>query len=320
MGRLSLILTGLFFSHTSSAESCEEPLTLRSVTPAPDQHDVPVDSRILVSFIGQGEAHEFDVSLLEAAQAVETQNHSWCYEHEGPYEKHCWWSLHPMQALSPNQSHTIRIQSTEHHSGEESFEFFSSFQTGSEPHPSLDEAPPSVEILEVIDLDESETDSCDYAEPRRLLLAPTHAMEDAASLGVYQIEELRPDSTAFAVHTVFATQPVQEREFAIKQYADLSADPTGCYRLWVENGAGTPSQKTEFCWESEEPDTGDTGEADDTGDTGEPNDTGGLVDTGEKGPSNPSPDPSSSCGCTSTNPNPSPWMGLWGLVLLRRRR
>ena len=322
MERLQRIGLGLLLPTVATASPCEEPLSLRSVTPELNQHDVPRDTRVLVSFIGQGSDTEFEVALLEAENAVETVTQSWCYEHEGPFEKHCWFSLKPTALLRSNQRYTIQIQSTDSYRGESPFFFDSSFHTASDAHPALDRSAPVVKLVELTDFEESEIGECDYEQPRRILIEPSHPLSDEDRLGVYHIEELREDDSAFPVHTVFVTQPVMERDFVIKQYADLLANPTGCYRLWIEDGSGEVTNKAEFCWE-EFFDTGleDTGSPDsNTEDTGSsdtsPSDTAASGDSGLNDTSPPETESSQPNACTCSQTPASPALPLVGFVLL----
>ena len=322
MERLHRIGLGLLLPTVATASPCEVPLSLRSVTPELNQHNVPRDSRVLVSFIGQGSDTEFEVALLEAENAVEAETQSWCYEHEGPFEKHCWFSLKPTEPLRSNQRYTIQIQSTDSYSGETPFFFDSSFHTASDTHPELDSSAPVVKLVELTDFEESEIGECDYEQPRRILIEPSHPLSDEDRLGVYHIEELREDDSAFPVHTVFVTQPVMERDFVIKQYADLMADPTGCYRLWIEDGSGEVTDKAEFCW-AEFFDTGleDTGSPDsDAEDTGlsdtSPLDTAVSEDSGSNDTSPPELEDSQPEACTCSQAPASPTIPLVGFALL----
>ena len=322
---MQLMVLGLLFPAVAAASPCEVPLRVRSVTPELNQQSVPRDSRVLVSFIGQGSDAEFAVTLLESETPVETETNSWCYEHEGPYEKHCWFSLKPNELLRSNQRYTIQIRSTESFGGEEPIVFDSSFHTDSDTHPVLSSTAPNVALVELTDFEGAEIGECDYEAPRRILIEPSHSMPDEDRLGVYHIEELNEDGSAFPVHTVFATQPVQEREFVIKQYADLGANPTGCYRLWVEDGSGASSAKTDFCWTEFGEDTGqeDTGQ-EDTG----LNDTQGgdtnATDTAseEPGPGEEGGDSAQSCGCSiAATSSSATWFGFAALLMhgIRRR-
>ena len=84
--------------------ACQEPLQLRTVTPDEGSVDIPLDARILISFLGWGELKEYDVSLTLYSKEVPVTREEWCYEHEGPDEVHCWIRLRPDEPLEPQSN------------------------------------------------------------------------------------------------------------------------------------------------------------------------------------------------------------------------
>ena len=307
------------------AHDCEQPLELRSVTPANEATGVPIDSRVLVSFIGQGSADEFEVDIEIEAEGISTSKESWCYPHEGPFEVHCWWAIHPEETLPENQEIEVRIQSTSSYQGEDPIDRTERFTTGvgvTEPNLAGE---PTLAMLEVVDIPEAERTVCDFDEPRRAIIQVDSELSDPNGLAVIQIEELAVDGSYFKAHTVFMTlaaPPFPDHHNIIKQYVDLGAPYTGCYRISAEDGAGIATESGEICW----PEYGDTGV--DTGhdtasETGQ--ETGGEtgVDSGkETGSSGPDPvSPKLSCACSMGGPaGKSLWfLGLVTLVFVRFR-
>jgi hypothetical protein len=328
--RGELWLALLFIGSPALAQDCEIPLEVRSVTPANEATDVPIDSRVLVSFIGQGSADEFQVDMEANGESISTSKESWCYPHEGPFEVHCWWALLPEDPLPATEQIQIRIQSTSSYQGEEPIDRIELFTTGvGVTEPNLT-AEPSLEVLEVIDIPESELTTCDFAQPRRAIIQVDSDLSDPHGLSVFQIEELTVDGSYFRAHTVFMTlsaPPFPDHHNMIKQYVNLEQSYTGCYRISAEDGAGVATESGKICW----PEYGDTG-VDTSQDTGVDTSQDTAVDTsqdtaGETGqetgadsaqetgtPGSGAVPPNISCGCSAGPSGKAAW--CWGLVLL----
>jgi len=341
------LVTVLLFVAPVMAQDCELPLTLRSVTPSHDATDVVLDARILVSFIGQGTADEFEVDLLDSAEvSVPHARTSWCYDHEGPYEVHCWWSLKPESSLASESMYQVQIDATEAHPEPLPARQISRFETGTSlasPPP----ASPTFEVTAAWTVDESDREACDYALPRRYFLAAESP--DADPDAVYQIYAVDPEDSASTslVHTVSvwpgsSPSPPPCEPGGIKQYLDGSLPYSDCFTIHVESGAGLASESTLACWESDtgEPEL-DTSAPEDTGtpkDTGTPTDpneeepnegAGGEEDTGKGDTATGNqrvgrtPEKSSGCGCGTVGaarPAQRHWIALCLALFWRGRR
>jgi hypothetical protein len=309
------------------AQECEKPLELRSVTPASEAVGVPIDSRVLVSFIGQGNADEFQVEIRVDGQVLSASKESWCYPHEGPYEVHCWWALQPEELLPAAEKIEIRIQSTSTYQGDSPIDHLDHFTTGTEQTEAIRSLAPRLKVIDVIDIPESELTDCDFAHPRKAWFQVDSEIADPHASAVFQIDEQAVDGSFFRAHTVFlnhAPPTFKEAHNIIKQYVNLEKPYTGCYRIWAEDGAGTATKAGNLCW----PGYGDTGldtavdtavdTASDTGaETGQ--DTESDSDPGTSGSKG--VPPIRSCAC-STGPTAKFNWG-WGLIfltLLRTRR
>ena len=332
--KLFSLICFVVFGASALAEECEKPLEFRSVSPANEAVDVPLDSRVLVSFIGQGRADEFEVDLEVGGEAVSSTDESWCYPHEGPFEVHCWWSLKPDDLLPSTAEIQVRIQSTSSYQGEEAIQRTERFTTGQALTENIIESPPSLAILEVIDIPESELSECDFRQPRRAIFQADSEVPDPYGLSVFHVDELSVEGNYFRAHTVFVTlaaPPMLHGHNTFKQYVNLEEPYTGCYRVWAEDGAGSPTDVSTICW----PGYGDTGYGDtgygetgiETGvETGQ--ETGGSNGTGlDTGSAQDSSDDSSkavpaklTCGCSSGANHKSLWFCSLVLVAFLSHR
>ena len=207
----------------STAAACEPvPLNIRSVQPADGDVDVPIDARIAVSLIGYGTADEYTVELERGAAAIETTQESWCYDHEGPYEVHCWWMLKPTTPLSPLTPYTVRVRSTDTWQGDGSRTQVTQFVTGDAALGDVS-GEPELEVLEVWEA-EAETD-CEWDLAFRASLRPTPIDRelDLSLLSLYHLREVFEDGTSGEIiHSVYVTNPGQTElsDEVMKQYLE----------------------------------------------------------------------------------------------------
>ncbi len=265
-----------------SALACEpSPLELRTSQPAAGAVDVPLDVRAAVSFIGFGTADEFTVGLYRDDTEVPVSASSYCYEHEGPVEVHCWWVLRPSALLAASTAYELRIRSTETWSGEGSMNMAVTFTTGTAEAPDLAGLP----TLRITDVwDEVATDSCQYPVARRywLEVLPSGGVYDPSALSLFHIDALESDGRVRGrVHSTFVSNPGGgEVDPMTKQYLDAATVPSDCFRMVQEGPDGTTTAAVDACPEAPV-DTGsdDTG-GDDTGGDDTGGDDTGSDDTG----------------------------------------
>ena len=320
-----LLLTAL------SAWACEEPLRIRSLTPNEGTTGVPLNARMLVSFIGWGDDSQYEVTLKQDGVTVETSEERWCYEHEGPYELHCWVRLTPAEPLSAETAYVLTAETDKETDGPSSTS--TRFTTGTETL-SPTEGVPSMSIHKVWTEEDKE---CGYDVARRYLIEVGDTIQDSAA--VFHLYSVDEDGGTELIHTIFSALAGEgggeggeggekgeegkdgeggEKEGGgggdgsqdIKQYLDGELPQTDCFQLVEEDAAGSFRDVVEVCY-GEDADT-----AADTADTAA--DTAVEVeDTDEEAPEavdTGTPDEKAG-GCGSR----AVWLvGL--LPLLRRRR
>ena len=264
-------------SAQADEEACRQPLAVRLTLPAAGSADVPVDARVLVGFIGWGEADEFSVDLIGAAAPVPVEAESWCYLHEGPHERHCWWSLRPTERLAVDTEYRIRVRSTEAHTGPD-HESIHRFTTGSGTSLPPPEAPTG-EIGEA--WDEESGEACDFPFARRTLMRIEAGDALEEGLGVFHLFEVVAGSeTEPLVHTIRTqfdeggVDTAPRIEWNVKQYVDGTTAPTDCFRVVAENAAGEAGASTVLCYGD-----ADTGTPD-SGPSGADSGRGGAGDSG----------------------------------------
>ncbi len=256
------------------AAACEGvPLEVRTVQPREGATDIPLDVRVAVSFIGLGEADEFEVELLHDDTEVPTVATSWCYEHEGPYEVHCWWSLKPVDPLGAGTTYRVRAISTPSWQGEGSRHHESSFTTGSSSLGALSGTP----TLEIRDAwTESTGAEYDYDKARRYVLDLTavDGTPDPSATSLFHLEELDEAGKSLdLVHSLYVSNPGEETVYPVeyKQFLDGSVERGDCFRVVQENGAGARSDSVVACWEPPDSGGSDSGGSDSGGsDSGGP--------------------------------------------------
>lgn len=328
---------------------CDEgALRVRTVQPRDQAEEVPLDTRVVVSFIGEGQADHYTVALEQGGASVATSAQSWCYDHEGPLEVHCWIALTPAAPLTADTAYTVRIQSTERHTGQRPESLNTRFTTGSAQADPVVGAP-GLRILAAWDVAPEERGVCDWERPRRYTLELTPAQPDPSALSLYQVWAIDPQGQRpeALVHTIFvqnpAGEPPQQRgadragdsggdsadpagPTEYKQFLDGDTQPTDCFRVVQENAAGQASASVEACW-AEDTDSGgsDSGGSDSgTGDSGADDSADDPADDSRADDSSPpdsatGPDPeprgSAGCGCGAAGALALlPW-----IALLRRR-
>ncbi len=298
------------------AADCRESLSVRSVRPNDGQADVPTDARVLVSLIGWGTTDEVAIRVVDDTGAtVEGTTETWCYEHEGPHEVHCWTRLTPNGPLAVDTAHSVRVNSTDAWTGSGSLSYTTTFTTGSSAA-SATAAPPSLTLDERT---EPSPESCGYAEPRKYILTLTAAETDAAGLAVFQLDHVFPDGSAETerVHTVHVFH--NQADVDVKQYLEGVDTPSDCFQVTHEDAAGRQTPGPVACWGQ------DTGDADSgTQDTSGPDSgTTATVPTDSAGPDSGGadtgePGDDAGCGCVTAAPAPA-WLGLLTVLVLGRR-
>jgi len=266
-------------------DHCEQPLSVWLVDPPPEASDVPTDARVLVGLIGMGEPDEASVELLRDGTAVAGTTETWCYEHEGPYERHCWISFRA--ALEADTAYSLRVKNTDSWQGTGSFSLDQRFTTGS----ALAETPLPMEVT-LRSVADVEGVDCGWEVTRQYLFT-VQPLSDTTRLGVVMVYD--GDVLEHTVH------PLVGEVAQMKQWRDASREDDGCYTFVHESTAGVRSAPVEVC-ASPRPDTGDTA---DSGDTALAEDSAGSAS------------PSSDCGCGGG----AAWFLPFGLLpwFIRRR-
>jgi hypothetical protein len=309
--------------------ACEAPLELRTVQPRDGATGVPVNARIAVSFVGTGVAEAYEVQLLRGGAPVAAAAEAWCYEHEGPFELHCWWALRPEADLAPGAEHELQIRSTAAWTGEGSRAVTTRFTTGAD-RAAAPAGPPSLRVAEA--WDEPAPDACAYPLARRfwLELLPAGGITEGQALSLYHIDALGPDGAPVGrVHSVLVTQPDGSApDPLVKQFLDAADEPTDCFRVVQEGPAGDLSPPVEACFgdgDGGSPDSGtpDGGSAD--GGPADGRDTaGGAPDAPTDGAPSAEEEPARSKGSGCASSPSAPWAAapaLFGaMALLGRRR
>lgn len=318
---MNIVFLALITATHAGTDACRESLQLRFTLPDDGATDVPLDARMVAAFIGWGDAGEWELALEVDGVTVEGSHSSWCYEHEGPHELHCWLTLAPHAPMAPGTEHSLRVSSTGSWSGGTEASFDIRFTTGSASTLTWEETPPLV----VVDAwDEESEDSCAYSLARRATLETTPPPHVRAPLALFNIYEVLSDGSPDAlVHTIRVHNPPPEPDTAVddsgltaermKQYLDGTTPREDCYRLTMVDAAGGETLGSLACWDTGEPGdtapthTGDTaGPGDSDDDTARPHsDDSGPADTvphhtGEHtADSDPGPPSSPSDGCPS---------------------
>ena len=286
------------------AEDCAEPLRVRSTRPQHGDIEVPVDARVLASFIGWGSLDEVQATLRGPEGELAHTQEGWCYEHEGPHEVHCWLRLSPAEPLAALTEHTLVLSSTELWGGEGVLFQETRFTTGEELAAST-AGPPS---LQIASLDLLDPEECDYEEPQRFWLDLLAAEVDPSGLSVFHVDQSVDGSAFQRVHTLhlFEDSP----DFEAKQFLDGATE--ACFQVSHEDAAGRQTPGQTACWPV------DTGQPDSPADSPTDSSAGQNPTDTDPPPVGVPPDPS--CGCASSST--ALWLlpGLLVLALGRRRR
>jgi hypothetical protein len=321
---LSLLLSiSLLQAGMSTAHACEEALKLREVLPLDGTEGVPINSRVVVAFIGMGTSEDFDIKVFNGASQrnIGVDREDWCYTHEGPNELHCWTRLTPRQELEPWTTYEIRVQLISEDTGAEPEpEQVSSFITD-EWEADTSVAALGFRVTDAWEMDPSELDSCDWNEVSRWWLEIDPVVDDSSGLELFHIWELDEDGHATGedpIHTVFSPRNIQLQQ--IKQYLDGSVSHSDCFGALREGPTGARGPFTTHCFEGEKKPRQDTGESlpDDTdGTAGSAGDAAQDTSSESEEPLYPLP----SCGCSSLRIEDSHWLlGFSYVFLLMRRR
>ncbi len=293
-----------------AAFGCEEPLEIRTIHPSDSDTDVPLDARVVISFIGWGAAEQYEARLTREGEDVASTTGSWCYEHEGPHEVHCWIRLTPDAPLEAEADYVVFVETTEAWPHADPRSLQARFTTGTESLQPISGAPGLVVQEPWLEADED----CGYPVARRYWLetTTTSGADDPRGLSLFHLYSLDAHGQpGDIIHTIFATNPSEGAEEDeppwTKQYLDGSISQTDCFRMVEEDGAGSRSEPVDACWEPADtgrdtsPDTAppDSGEA--------PPDDTGPADTAHTAPE--------TCGCQSAG-----WLVLLPLPLVLARR
>lgn len=251
-----------------TAGACEAPLSFRTMVPPSEATAVPVTVQPLLALIGMGDPVAFDLSLTGPEGRVAARRESWCYDHEGPAELHCWVRLVPEAPLAPGTTYRLATRTDDHDGAP--FSVQHSFETGAAAPP----ADPETPLLEVLDAwtpDSSELTECDWDPLLRWELAVTPVEVDASGLSIYQLYH-QVGGEDVLVHTLFQHSA---DTLDVKQYLDGNEPTDHCFAVVQEDGAGGRSAAQTACWREAEPDDSgdpsahDSGPVDDSADSGE---------------------------------------------------
>ena len=328
----------LLLSLLSPASGCEDPLEIRSIYPNEGSEDVPLNARMLVSFIGMGAADEYRVLLTQDDVQIDTTQTSWCYEHEGPGEVHCWIRVVVKEELEASTRYRLTVSTTDKwpHSGARSTQ--SSFTTGTETIAPV-EGTPGLVVLEAWMEKDKE---CGYDIARRYWLAPSLQLaDDDTGAAVFHLFALDEDGApGDIIHTIFSGPPgakkgggeagrkadKQQEPPGLKQYLDGSTLQTDCFRIIEEDGAGNLTPHADACFgdsggsDSGDSDSGgsDSGGSDspDSGSDSDGSDSGTGSTGSDSGVVRDDPPMEDGCSCSGGQG----WVALLlPLILLRRR-
>ena len=322
-----LLLSLQLLSRPAAAEDCSgQPLTLRQQVPGNGSTAVPIDTRILLSFIGLGDGSHISlgVTKLPGGVTVEGTTSSSCYAHESSTEVHCSFYFHPDEDFEPATDYRINATATSSHPSPGT-RFDSNFTTGLYPGASFPDAP-DLSFLYYGPRYGTGVDECDWQDAYQYdLLAVVEA--DLQGLSVLEVYEVDGDASSH-VHTLFLSQEQGDADF--RQVLEPGTEGERCYEVYRHNAAGAASEGSGVvCWE-EPVDTAppaDSGEpAADSGESPEEEeDPADSADPEE--PGSPPPGGGGSavtveqsgggCGCSGA---PGGGGGLLFLVLLAGRR
>jgi len=256
----------------SADEACQEPLYVRFVMPEAGSTDVPRDVRVAVAMLGWGSAEDFTLRVFADDARLKGTEQSWCYEHEGPHELHCWLAWRPDELLPEDTEILLRVASV---SGDSRSDH--TFHTGT----GLAVDPPPAPLAAVYDVWEEETgEPCDYPLARRYSLEATGGDPTEDGLSLVHIYEQLADGGEALVHTLAtSSSPVDTGAVeveGVKQFLDGSEDHTDCFRVVAENAAGEAGASAVACAEAPDtgPDTGPDTASDSGGSEPQPGDSG----------------------------------------------
>lgn len=301
---------GLLLLSLAHADECDRvPLMMRQTVPMTGSAEVPLNARLVFATIGYGTEDEWTLELRVEGAPVETSSRSWCYDHEGPDEVHCWHVLDPVEDLAPTTEYALVAKTTETWSGEDGLEQTSRFTTNEE----LLESPFSGTLSAEIGERWNQYGGLDCSWPvtrRYWLTARNH--QDESGLGLLHFYRVYDDAEPELVHTLFLT--AEATEGLVKQFLDATTNPSDCFFLVQEDGTGAMSEPSEtFCWEPPVDTAVDSEPVDSEApvDSEEPSETDEPRDRRE-------PYTPEGCGCTVV-PIPGLGLALAATLLLRRR-
>ena len=247
------------FGALDSASACEEDLKVREYLPLDGSTGIPLDSRVVIAFIGMGTLEDFEIKLFNAAanRNVGVDREGWCYTHEGPNELHCWARLTPRQEMEPWTTYEMRVQKVNQDTGAEPEPMqYGSFITGDQ----LSAGPVEVLGIEVTDawqMKPEELDSCDWDQVSRWWLEVDPVVDDTTGLELfhfYELDEAGAANTEDPIHTVFSPRNDQMQQ--IKQFLDGAKPHSNCFGVVREGPTGTIGAMTSDCYDDDADDSG----------------------------------------------------------------
>ncbi len=292
------MLLSLFFADPVYA--CDPmPLGVRKAFPASGATGVPLDVRAIAGLLGLGTAADVALEIQRDGIGVDGNNTSWCYPHEGDFERHCWLAWSPTTSLAPETDYRLVVTSTDSHPGP-SLRLEQPFRTGTELSAALSGVP-TFRITEV-GL-RTPNDDCEWEPNLAYYFQTTPVALEPQGGSVLHVYELDPtgERDHALVHTLYYEAGIND----FRQVYPGEATPRRCFALAQENLAGQLSDRSELCWPEE---------AGDSGDTGDTNDDTAAKDDSD---STPAAEPDD-CACSTGAGVPTLALGA-ALALTRRR-
>ena len=262
--------------HSSFAlADCDPPMGLRSMLPD-NATDVPINTHIFVSLIGNGDASHFNLELRRqgAPQPISGQSNTACYIHESDTEFHCNIEFEPDSNLAPNTDYVIRLVGTSSHQVPGTT-LQSMFTTGTATVNTTHTAP-SLTIGDYGIRDDDGIGECDWPDAYRYNLNVTLAAPDPTHRSLIHIFEVDSNGVETIVHSLFV--PPTELQMDFRQVLQPGTEGDKCYRVSFADIAGNQSDLSDVICSNDPPEEEDTGEQTDTGDD-EPIEDTAVMDT-----------------------------------------
>ena len=245
---MSVLPLSLIFYTARAENSCSLPVVVRKIVPSEGSTDMPVNSAVLVSLIGDGNEDHMVLSLREliGGQTVEGDLESSCYAHESNTEAHCTLFFQPTAPLTENTQYQVTLNGTELHA-EDSFSYSSVFTTGFDSW-SMNKPAPELKIKQYVERNPEAVEECDWTGAMKYDLTAENLQIDTDRhlvILVYEVNPITCDETV--VHTLFPH--LWHRSFEFRQVLEPGSEGPRCYRIEQQDWAGnrSPSSLTK-CW------------------------------------------------------------------------